>query len=249
MCYVLSALPMLSLASARLAVGLTLGITSGMASATAAHDPLVTTENGTFKGVIDANGAPIRIFRGIPYAAAPVGKLRWREPQAVASWPGIREATQFGPRCMQQPLFSDMRFRSPGVSEDCLYLNVWAPAKLKQSQQHKLPVLVYVYGGGFMAGDSSENRYDGAALARRGIIVVTMNYRLGVFGFFSHPELTQESPHRVTTVCSIKQPHWLGCDATYPRSEGTHTISPLAASPPVQCRLARSWHRRCHATK
>jgi para-nitrobenzyl esterase len=96
---------------------------------------------------------------------------------------------------MQQPLFSDMMFRSPGESEDCLYLNVWTPAKLGGSRHRKLPVLVYVYGGGFMAGDSSEKRYDGAALAKRGIVVVTMNYRLGVFGFYSHPELTAESPH------------------------------------------------------
>jgi para-nitrobenzyl esterase len=88
-----------------------------------------------------------------------------------------------------------MRFRSPAPSEDCLYLNVWTPAKLGTARQHKLPVLVYVYGGGFMAGDSSEKRYDGAALARRGVVVVTMNYRLGVFGFYAHPELTAESPH------------------------------------------------------
>jgi para-nitrobenzyl esterase len=169
-----------------------------MASAAAAHDSIVTTENGKVRGVLDASGAPIRIFRGIPFAAPPVGKLRWREPLAVASWRGIRNATHFGPRCMQQPLFSDMKFRSPGVSEDCLYLNIWTPAKLNHWQQHRLPVLVYVYGGGFMAGDSSEKRYDGAALARRGIVVVTMNYRLGIFGFFSHPELTAESPHHAS---------------------------------------------------
>jgi para-nitrobenzyl esterase len=99
---------------------------------------------------------------------------------------------------MQQPLFSDMMFRSPAPSEDCLYLNVWTPAKLDGAQLRKLPVLVYIYGGGFMAGDSSEKRYDGAALARRGIVVVTVNYRLGVFGFFSHPELTASSPHHAS---------------------------------------------------
>jgi para-nitrobenzyl esterase len=89
-------------------------------------------------------------------------------------------------------------FRSPGVSEDCLYLNVWAPQPAGRAGGGKLPVLVYVYGGGFKAGDSSEKRYDGAALARRGVIVVTMNYRLGVFGFFSHPELTAESAHHAS---------------------------------------------------
>jgi para-nitrobenzyl esterase len=99
---------------------------------------------------------------------------------------------------MQQPLFSDMMFRSAAPNEDCLYLNVWTPAKLDGSRHRKYPVLVYTYGGGFMAGDSSEKRYDGAALARRGIVVVTMNYRLGVFGFFSHPELTAGSPHHAS---------------------------------------------------
>ena len=166
------------------------------APAMAAGDPIVTIDSGKLKGVAESSGSPVQIFRGIPFAAPPVADLRWREPQPVVPWSGIRQATEFGPRCMQQPLFSDMMFRSPAPSEDCLYLNVWTPAKLDGSRQRKLPVLLYVYGGGFMAGDSSEKRYDGAALARRGIVVVTVNYRLGVFGFFSHPELTASSPHR-----------------------------------------------------
>ena len=161
-------------------------------------DPIVTVESGKLEGVAESGASPIRIFRGIPFAAPPVGDLRWREPQPVVPWSGVRQATEFAPRCMQQPLFSDMMFRSAAPSEDCLYLNVWTPAKLDGAPHHKLPVLVYVYGGGFMAGDSSEKRYDGAALARRGIVVVTMNYRLGVFGFFSHPELTANSPHHAS---------------------------------------------------
>jgi para-nitrobenzyl esterase len=164
----------------------------------AADDPIVTVETGKLRGVAETGANPIRIFRGIPFASPPVADLRWREPQPVVAWSGIRQATEFGPRCMQQPLFSDMMFRSAATSEDCLYLNVWTPAKLDGSPHRKLPVLVYVYGGGFMAGDSSEKRYDGAALARRGIVVVTMNYRLGVFGFFSHPELTAGSPHHAS---------------------------------------------------
>ncbi|ESQ92873.1 hypothetical protein ABENE_07150 [Asticcacaulis benevestitus DSM 16100 = ATCC BAA-896] len=99
---------------------------------------------------------------------------------------------------MQQPLYSDMMFRSPAPSEDCLYLNVWTPAHLDGKPKGKLPVLVYIYGGGFKAGDSSEKRYDGAALAKRGIVVVTLNYRLGVFGFLSHPELSAASPHHAS---------------------------------------------------
>jgi para-nitrobenzyl esterase len=164
----------------------------------AAGNPIVSIESGKLKGVTETGATPIRIFRGVPFAAPPVAGLRWREPQPVVPWSGIRQATEFAARCMQQPLFSDMMFRSAGPSEDCLYLNVWTPAKLDGSPHRKLPVLVYVYGGGFMAGDSSEKRYDGAALARRGIVVVTMNYRLGIFGFFAHPELTASSPHHAS---------------------------------------------------
>jgi para-nitrobenzyl esterase len=164
----------------------------------AAGDPIVTVASGKLEGVAGTGASPIQIFRGVPFAAPPVADLRWREPQPVAPWSRIRQATEFAPRCMQPPLFSDMMFRSAAPSEDCLYLNVWTPAKLDGSRHHKHPVLVYVYGGGFMAGDSSEKRYDGAALARRGIVVVTMNYRLGVFGFFSHPELTAGSPHHAS---------------------------------------------------
>jgi len=145
--------------------------------------------NGILEGV-PASG--ISIFKGIPYAQPPVGDLRWKSPQPVKNWDGVRKADQFGPRAMQKPIFGDMSFRSNGVSEDCLYLNVWTPAK---SANEKLPVLVYFYGGGFMAGDGSELRYDGESMARKGIVAVTVNYRLGIFGFFAHPELTKESPN------------------------------------------------------
>jgi para-nitrobenzyl esterase len=182
----------------RLGLGFALALATFAAPAEAASAPIVTIESGKLKGVAETGASPIRIFRGVPFAAPPVAGLRWREPQPVVPWSGIRQATQFGPRCMQQPLYSDMMFRSSAPSEDCLYLNVWKPAKLDGSHHRKLPVLVYVYGGGFMAGDSSEKRYDGAALARRGIVVVTINYRLGVFGFFSHPELTASSPHHAS---------------------------------------------------
>jgi len=151
--------------------------------------PHAKTTNGILEG-IDESG--IKIFKGIPFAAPPVGNLRWREPQAVQSWSGVRKADRFGPRAMQLPVFGDMNFRSNGMSEDCLYLNVWTPAKT--SDEH-LPVLVYFYGGGFIAGDGSEPRYDGESMARQGIVAVTVNYRLGIFGFFAHPELSKESPN------------------------------------------------------
>jgi len=153
----------------------------------------VKTAQGTVEGVTEASG--IRSFKGIPFAAPPVGDLRWKEPQPVKNWAGVRKADQFGPRAMQRAIFGDMGFRSNGMSEDCLYLNVWTPAK---SGNEKLPVLVYFYGGGFVAGDGSEARYDGESMAQKGIVALTVNYRLGVFGFLAHPELTKESPHKAS---------------------------------------------------
>src|ERR1700741_1716462 len=152
---------------------------------------LVQTANGTVEGRgVQPSG--VRIFRGIPFAQPPTGDLRWREPQPVKNWQGVRQAVDFGPRCMQARICDDMVFRSNGVSEDCLYLNVWTPAK---SNRERLPVLVYVYGGGFVSGDGSEPRYDGESMAAKGIVVVNVNYRLGAFGFMAHPELTKESSH------------------------------------------------------
>lgn len=153
----------------------------------------IKTANGIIEGALEKSG--IRSFKRIPFAAPPVGELRWKEPQPVTAWTGVRKADQFGPRAMQAPIFGDMGFRSDGMSEDCLYLNVWAPSK---KSKEGLPVLVYFYGGGFVAGDGSEPRYDGESMAQKGIITLTVNYRLGVFGFLAHPELTQESPHHAS---------------------------------------------------
>jgi para-nitrobenzyl esterase len=150
-------------------------------------------------GVIETTAEPVsgvRSFKGIPFAQPPVGDLRWREPQPVKNWTGVRNADQFGPRCMQRTgPGADYWFRSNGMSEDCLYLNVWTPAK---SDRERLPVLVYIFGGGFQNGDGSEPRYDGGNMARKGIVAVTVNYRTNIFGFFSHPELTKESPHHAS---------------------------------------------------
>ncbi len=154
--------------------------------------PQVKTTAGTIEGL---NESGVLTFKGVPYAEPPVGLLRWREPQTAKKWTGVRKTQKFGPRAMQTAVFGDMGFRSDGMSEDCLYLNVWTPAK---SDQERLPVLVYFYGGGFVAGDGSEARYDGESMARKGIVAVTVNYRLGVFGFFAHPELTKESPNKAS---------------------------------------------------
>ncbi|HYE74607.1 MAG TPA: carboxylesterase/lipase family protein, partial [Blastocatellia bacterium] len=154
----------------------------------------VKTTNGTLEGTFNQTTG-VRSFKGIPFAEPPVGDLRWKPPQPPKNWSGVRKADKFGPRAMQRNVFGDMNFRANGMSEDCLYLNVWTPAK---TGREKLPVLVYFYGGGFIAGDGSEPRYDGESMATKGIVAVTVNYRLGVFGFFAHPELTKESPHRAS---------------------------------------------------
>ncbi len=154
--------------------------------------PVVHTQAGALAGVHDAT-LGLDEFKGIPYAAPPTGTRRWKPPQPVAHWRGTRNADRFAARCMQRPLYGDMVFRAAGMSEDCLYLNVWTPAG--SEGRGRLPVLVYFYGGGFLAGDGSEPRYDGASLARHGIVTVTVNYRLGVFGFLALPALAAESPH------------------------------------------------------
>lgn len=155
--------------------------------------PQTIVEQGTLEGLILQSG--IKTYRGVPFAQPPVGKLRWREPQPALKWNGIRKAREFGPNAMQKNIFGDMMFRASKMSEDCLYLNVWTPAV---NNKEKLPVLVYFYGGGYIAGDGSESRYDGETLAKKGIVVVTLNYRLGIFGFFAHPELTKESPNHAS---------------------------------------------------
>nr|WP_294943330.1 carboxylesterase family protein [uncultured Mucilaginibacter sp.] len=152
---------------------------------------LVKTVNGQVEGVTEKSG--VISFKGIPFAQPPIGDLRWKDPQPVNNWGGIRKCDAFCYNAMQKKVFGDMGFRSPGMSEDCLYLNVWVPAKKTAA---KMPVLVYFYGGGFVAGDGSEARYDGESMANRGIIALTVNYRLGVFGFLAHPELSKESPHK-----------------------------------------------------
>src|SRR5689334_24270870 len=156
--------------------------------------PIVRTTAGSVQGIILPSG--VHAFRGIPFAAPPVRELRWRPPQPAARWQGVRVADRFANQCMQARIFSDMMFRNAGVSEDCLYLNVWKPSTARAGSA--LPVLVYFYGGGFVAGDGSEFRYDGESLARRGIVAVTMSYRLGIFSSFSHPELTAESPQHAS---------------------------------------------------
>ena len=151
-------------------------------------------ENGTIEGLYDTKSG-LQLYLGVPFAKPPVGNLRWKAPQPLDNWTGVKATKEFGPRAVQGIVFGDMHARSNGISEDCLYLNVWTPATRNTKG---LPVLVYFYGGGFVAGDGSEPRYDGAAMAKKGIVVVTVNYRLGLFGFLAHPELSKEAPYKAS---------------------------------------------------
>lgn len=173
-----------------LAFALTLLI--GLAGVAQRSPIKIKTSKGVLEG-LTVDG--VTTFKGVPFAAPPVGPLRWQAPQPVPSWEGVRNAHRFSPKPMQTNVYGDMNSRSEGMSEDCLYLNIWMPAKAHTSS---LPVLVYFYGGGFIAGDASEPRYDGESMARRDIIAITVNYRLGVFGRLAHPELSAESPYHAS---------------------------------------------------
>ena len=170
--------------------GLLLLIGVFSASAARAADE-VTVASGKLQGTTNEDHT-VRMFKGIPFAAAPVGPLRWKAPQPAPAWSGVRQADKFGSACLQTDVYGDIYFRDAQPSEDCLSLDIWIPAKAESA---KIPVFVWFYGGGFVAGSASEARYDGENLAKKGVIVVEPNYRLGVFGFFSHPELSKESGH------------------------------------------------------
>jgi para-nitrobenzyl esterase len=147
--------------------------------------PVLAIDTGKLAGATEDGVAS---WKGIPFAAPPVGPLRWRAPQPAASWTGVRPATEYGHDCMQLPFASDAAPLGTPPAEDCLYANVWKPMKAKG----KLPVIVWIYGGGFVNGGSSPPTYTGAELAKQGVVVVSFNYRLGRFGFFAHPGLTRE---------------------------------------------------------
>ena len=157
-----------------------------LAPAIAAAAPIVSVATGKLQGVIRDD---VESFKGIPFAAPPVGELRWRAPQPAAAWEGVRPADAFGHDCMQQPFAGDDAPLTTRPAEDCLYLNVWRPA---HAQGKKLPVLVWIYGGGFVNGGSSPDIYQGTQFARDGIIYVSFNYRVGRFGFFGFPELNRQ---------------------------------------------------------
>ena len=167
------------------------GILFALPTAFAQQTGPVKTDKGEVNGKLSDDGQ-VREYLGIPYAAPPVGPLRWQPPQPAQPWASPRLAQSYGSHCVQVNKFEDMQFRDPGESEDCLSLNVWAPRNAAPGA--KLPVMVWIYGGGFYAGSTSEARQDGSSFAHKGVILVSMNYRLNIFGFFAHPALAAESP-------------------------------------------------------
>jgi len=202
----------------------------------------VQTVAGRVAGTVRP-GSDVRTFKGLPYAAPPLGPLRWKAPQPVEAWRGVRAADTFGARCAQPPLFPDMVFRD-AMSEDCLYLNVWTP--VARADAEPLPVMVWIHGGGFQAGSASEPRQDGEALAGKGVVVVSFNYRLGVFGFLAHPELTKESAAASSghhgLLDQIAALRWVhdniaafggdpGNVTVFGESAGSMSVSALVASP------------------
>ena len=166
---------------------LCLGLFAQSPAKAAESDPVVSISTGQLRGSLTSNGGAV--FKNIPFAQPPVGPLRWREPQPAKAWSGVRDATTMGPMCHQND--------NPQLphSEDCLQLNVWTP---KSPMTSTVPVMVWVHGGGNTAGSGIEALFNGEVLASHGVVVVNVNYRLGVFGFFAHPGLTKESPHHAS---------------------------------------------------
>src|SRR5688500_15628645 len=158
-----------------------------LAATTHAQVRDAAVSGGRVSGVV-TNG--IAAFKGIPFAAPPVGDLRWKSPQPVPAWTGVRAVTSFAPGCVQDVSLAKLFGAPDAVSEDCLYLNVWTPAK---AGSERLPVMVWIYGGSFTSGMTSIPAYDGAPLAEKGVVLVSVAYRVGAFGFLAHPELRQES--------------------------------------------------------
>jgi para-nitrobenzyl esterase len=152
----------------------------------------VLSEQGLVQGVPSrVNG--VTMFLGLPYAAPPVGALRWQAPQPPSGWDGVRTADTFGNRCIQTRPYPDMIWNSAMESEDCLYLSIWSPVGGRD-----LPVMFWIHGGGFLSGSGDEERHDGAVLASKDVVVVTINYRLGALGFLAHPDLSAEASHRAS---------------------------------------------------
>jgi para-nitrobenzyl esterase len=225
----------------------------GALRAPAAITDPVRVEQGQLAGA-SGRSPDVRVYKGVPFAAPPVGGLRWKPPQPPASWQGVRQAAQFSNACMQTPIAASSLNgpMPPPVSEDCLYLNIWTPAK---SADDHLPVMVWIHGGGFERGTAAAIGYDGENLARKGAVVVTINYRLGILGFLALPELSAESAHHTSgnygLMDQIAALQWVqkniaafGGDASlvtiFGQSAGSVSASDLMASPLAHGLFARA---------
>lgn len=239
-------LPLDRLLAQKVALGIALLLAIGCQRREAAISEAVKLTTGAVSGVVDDS---VTSFKGIPFAAPPIGKLRWKPPQPVAPWPGVMKCESFGPSPMQpapSPFMvytSEFLIPSEPVSEDCLYLNVWTAASYADERR---PVLVWIYGGGFSSGGSAVPIYNGAAMARKGLVFVSVNYRVGIFGFFAHPGLTMESPEKASgnygLMDQIAALKWVrdniaafggdpGNVTIAGQSAGSYSVSYLVASP------------------
>jgi para-nitrobenzyl esterase len=215
----------------------------------AAQAPIVSVTSGQIKGVL-ADG--ITSFKGIPFAAPPMGELRWRAPQPVKPWTDIEQADRFAPACVQDPNALQAMGAPPAMSEDCLYLNLWTPAR---SAHERLPVMVWIYGGGFVLGTTSAPTYDGTHLAQKGVVLVSVAHRVGALGFLADAALSAESPHQSSgnygMLDVIAALQWVqanigkfGGDPSrvtlFGQSSGAGVVAMLAASPLAKGLLQRA---------
>jgi para-nitrobenzyl esterase len=221
-----------------------MGLAIGFSKAARADALDVKTADGKVHGKL-INDDKVRAFLGMPFAAPPVGDLRWKAPQPVAQWNDVRDATKYGSHCMQVA-FPDMSFQDAGPSEDCLYINVFTPADAKDDS--KLPVMFWIYGGGYTGGSASEPRHNGDFLPTKGVVLVTFNYRLGVFGFLATQELMQEGGGSagnyglMDMIAALKWTHnniaQFGGDpgnvTIFGESAGSFAVSTMMASPLAQ---------------
>src|SRR5262245_58486475 len=208
---------------------------------TSAANDMVKVDGGLISG---ANVEGVRVYKGVPFAAPPVGELRWKPPAPVIPWKGIRECTAFGPECPQAPYPTASMYYSPPQkqSEDCLYLNVWTAAKPGE----KRPVMVWIHGGALTRGSGATRVYDGGSLAKKGVVLITINYRLGPLGYLAHPELTAESTRRSSgnygVLDQIAALKWVQKNASafggdpnrvtiFGESAGSWSVNALVASP------------------
>ncbi len=241
----------------RVALG-TLAVSLTLGSFAMADSLTVKTEDGKVHGKLIGNGA-VRAFQGIPYAAPPIGDLRWKAPQPAAPWKGDLDATKFGHHCAQNHVFDDMIFQDAATpadtgSEDCLTLNVYTPEKAPKTSNGKLPVMLWIHGGGYSGGGGSEPRHNGDFLPQKGVVLVTINYRLGVFGFLALPELATEqggSAGNYGLMDMVAALQWVkkniasfggdpGNVTIFGESAGSFAVSTLMAAPSAQGLFAKA---------